>query len=198
MTTDDSLTTWIDRLHAGDEEAARRVWNHFSQQLLGLAKARLAAGRRGVASEEDVVVSVFDTLFRRAKDGQFAWVADRDDLWRLLVTIVERKALNVLRDEQRLKRGGPTKGDTAHIGAGDSTANFVDPADLAPTPELAALLAESFEQLLALLDDDELRQIALLRLEGYTNAEIADRIGKVVATVERRFGLIRKRWENWE
>jgi hypothetical protein len=32
--------------------------------------------------------------------------ADRDDLWRRLVTLTERKAYNLVRDERRQKRGG--------------------------------------------------------------------------------------------
>jgi RNA polymerase sigma factor (sigma-70 family) len=195
MSADDSLTDWINRLQDGDEQAARRVWNYYCERLLALAKVRLAASRKGPADEEDVLVSTFETLFRRAKRGQFAWVSDRDDLWRLLVTIVDRKAINVLRKEQRLKRGGGGEaGDTAVIGTADSR---VEAPALEPTPEFAAMFAESVERLLALLDDDELRRIALLRLDGYANAEIAGLIGKSLPTVERRLRLIRSRWEHW-
>ena len=44
------------------------------------------------------------------------------------------------------------------------------------------------------LDDDELRQIALDKLDGYSNEEIARRIGPGLSTVERRLRLIRKTW----
>jgi DNA-directed RNA polymerase specialized sigma24 family protein len=48
--------------------------------------------------------------------------------------------------------------------------------------------------LLGLLDDDSLRQIARLKLEGYTNEEIAERLGIVERTVERRLNRIRRQW----
>ena len=63
----------------------------------------------------------------------------------------------------------------------------------------AALVAEQFEHLLDTLPDDELRRIALLKLEGHSNAEIAANIDRSVPTVERRLRLIRDTWheEGW-
>ncbi len=57
------------------------------------------------------------------------------------------------------------------------------------------MIAEDFERLLLLLADDELRRIALLKLEGYTNEELAQRIGRSIPTVERRLRLIRETWK---
>jgi DNA-directed RNA polymerase specialized sigma24 family protein len=51
------------------------------------------------------------------------------------------------------------------------------------------------EGLLARLDDEELREIALLKLQGFTNEEIAARIGRALPTVERRLRLIRQTWK---
>ncbi len=63
-----------------------------------------------------------------------------------------------------------------------------------PTPEFAAAAAEEFERLLDALQDDELRRVALDRLEGYTNDEIADRLGCARRTVARRLDLIKRVW----
>ena len=64
----------------------------------------------------------------------------------------------------------------------------------APTPELAAKVLDSVDCLLNSLEDELLRKVARLRLEGYTNEQIAGRIGKSVATVERKLSLIRKQF----
>lgn len=64
-----------------------------------------------------------------------------------------------------------------------------------PTPSFAAEVAEECRVLLEKLGDDELKQIALAKLEGFSNAEIAERIGKSLATVERKLKLIRKTWD---
>jgi DNA-directed RNA polymerase specialized sigma24 family protein len=61
-----------------------------------------------------------------------------------------------------------------------------------PTPDVAAQLAEEFQGLLDRLDSDEMRRIAMWKLEGYTNAEIATRLVCAEVGIERRLRLIRK------
>ena len=53
---------------------------------------------------------------------------------------------------------------------------------------------EECELLLGRLDDPALRTTALLKLEGYANEEIADRLGCTVRTVERKLARIRETW----
>ena len=112
----------------------------------------------------------------------------------MLVKITERKALNQLRDQTRQKRGGGRlRGESAFLDSSASAARagldqFAGPE---PTPEFAAVIAEGFQRLLDLLADDELREIALLKLEGHTNEELAARTGRSVPTIERRLRLIR-------
>ena len=56
------------------------------------------------------------------------------------------------------------------------------------------MMAEECRRLLDSLDDDSLRQVALSRMEGYNNDEIADQLGCARRTVARRLDLIRKTW----
>ncbi len=57
--------------------------------------------------------------------------------------------------------------------------------------------AEEYRRLLALLDDEQLRQIAEMKMAGYTNAEIGQRLRpqRAVATIERKLARIRRIWE---
>ena len=64
-----------------------------------------------------------------------------------------------------------------------------------PTPAFAAQVAEECRRLLECLDSPELRSVALLKVEGYGNEEIADQLGCGLRTVERRLHLIRSIWE---
>ena len=64
-----------------------------------------------------------------------------------------------------------------------------------PTLEMAALMAAECQQLLGLLSDAELRTLALLKMEGYTNEEIASRLGCARVTVQRMLNLIRQTWQ---
>ncbi len=198
MEDSDRFEVWIARLQDGDPEAARRVWNRFSTKLLSLVQNRLGTRRRPRhADEEDVVNSAMGSLCRRAEQGEFPLLRDELDLWKLLVTITHRKALNLLRDESRQKRGGNVvRGDSALHWGPDARGGFDLLPSPEPTPEFAAMMLEATETLLGMLDP-EAQQIAGLRLDGYTNQEIAQRIGKSLPTVERRLKLIRGLWSDW-
>src|SRR5688500_7889526 len=99
-----SVSVWIERLKEGRQDAAAPLWQRYFQTLVRLAQKKLQGTRRAAADEEDVALSAFDSFCRAAEAGRFPRLNDRDDLWRLLVVITERKAANQKRDEQRLKR----------------------------------------------------------------------------------------------
>lgn len=190
MDASDSVTRWLTGVKAGDETAAARIVERYSQDLLALANQRLPRSRRRSFDADDVVQSAFASMFRRAKEGAFAHLQDRDNLWRLLVTMVRRKTLNAVRAEMAQRRGGGRV-------AGDSG---FDAASLAgsqdqPTPEMAAAMHESLAILLERLGDQELQQIALLKLDQHTDEEVAQQINRSRATVERRLRLIRSIWK---
>ncbi len=48
--------------------------------------------------------------------------------------------------------------------------------DREPTPAFAAMVAEELDRLLATLDDETLRRIALEKMNGYTNEETLRRL----------------------
>jgi RNA polymerase sigma factor (sigma-70 family) len=197
MPPDESVTHWIGELKAGHETAANELWNRFYARLVGLARKKLRAAPKRVVDEEDVVVSAFETFFRRTQEGQFPQLDDRDDLWQLLVAITERKAINQLRNQARLKRGGgKVRGESVfRRGDHDDLPGKLDGRPgIEPTPDMAALLAEDLRLLLERLTDDELRKIALLKMEGWTNPEIAAKTGRSLPTIERRLRLIRDIW----
>jgi len=61
---------------------------------------------------------------------------------------------------------------------------------------MAAQVADQFRRLMGLLPNEEVRSVALWKLEGYTNQEIGARLGCVDKTVERRLRLIRSLWKD--
>jgi RNA polymerase sigma factor (sigma-70 family) len=182
-----SVTALIERLEAGDHEAAQPLWERYYPRLVGLARERLRGTPRRVADEQDVALSAFDSFCRAVEQGRFPQLNDRDGLWALLVLITIRKAADLVKYNRRERRGGGrVRGDSAWAGP-DGEAEAGD-----PTPDVAAQLAEEFQRLLDRLGSDELRCIAAWKLEGYTNAEIAERLGCAAVSVERRLRLIRK------
>jgi DNA-directed RNA polymerase specialized sigma24 family protein len=65
-----------------------------------------------------------------------------------------------------------------------------------PTPEFAAQMADECRQLLASLPDSELRSVAEWKLEGFTNEEIAAKLGCACRSVERKLRVIRSLWRH--
>ena len=197
MASKGSVTYWIGQLQAGDPAAAQQLWERYFQRLVGLARKKLADAPRRAADEEDVALSAFASFCRGASRGQFPQLADRDNLWRLLVTVTARKAMHLQRDERRQKRGGGAVQDEAawrRTAAGEEQIGLDEVVGKEPTPEFAVQVAEEYRRLLELLGDDELRSIALWKLEGCGNEEIASKLGCVRLTVQRRLRLIRDIW----
>ena len=185
-----SITRCIDMLKRGDRAAAEALWDSYIHRLVALARARLGGTPCRAADEEDVALSAFDSFYRRAECGQFARLTDRDDLWQILVMITERKAIDLMRREGRRSRG------EGHVMAFSDVESqgpneIVDPG---PSPEFAAQVVDEFRELLRRLGDDSLRTVALAKMEGYTNRQIADRLGCIEQTIERKLRSIRKIW----
>jgi hypothetical protein len=101
-----SITHWLDELKAGDPTAAQHLWARYFTDLVRRARARLRKAPRAAEDEEDVALGAFDSFCTAAARGRFPRLDDRDDLWRVLVTLTERKASKLLRRQRRLKRGG--------------------------------------------------------------------------------------------
>ena len=188
--TGGSVTRWISALKLGDQAAASGLWESYFRRLVGLARARLRDVPRLIADEEDVALSAFDSFCRRAQAGHFRRLDDRDDLWQILALITVRKAIRHRKYEGRQSRGrGRTRSLTELTREGLEMIGGEE-----PTPELAAQFVEEFQRLMEQLEDPSLRRVAALKLEGYTNDEIAARLGCVTSTVERKLARIRAKW----
>jgi DNA-directed RNA polymerase specialized sigma24 family protein len=184
MSSAGSVTDLISRLKTGDALAARQLWELYFAPLRRLARQRLSARSGAVADDEDVAISALASFFLGAENGHFPQVHDRDDLWRALAVITIRKALDLLAHENRQKRRPPPNG----AGCLDEVADPNLP------PDIEVLVEEEYHRLLDVLGDARLRSIAVWKLEGYTNEEIAMMLGCEPRTVERKLRLIRSIW----
>jgi DNA-directed RNA polymerase specialized sigma24 family protein len=184
MSAEGSISRWLGQLQAGDRRAAAGLWQRYFERLVEVARGKLKDAPRRVADEEDVALSAFHSLCRGVEKGRFPQLLDRDSLWRLLVVIAARKAAHLKRDAGRQKRGG---------NAGDEAA-LDQVLDAGPTPEFAAQMEEESQRLLERLGDDELRAVALWKMEGYTNEEIARRLDCGLRSVSRKLLVIRAIW----
>jgi RNA polymerase sigma factor (sigma-70 family) len=153
----------------------------YFDRLVHLARQRLQNLPGMAAYDEDVALRSFHSVYQRVRDpDRPLQLAGRDDLWRLLATRTISRAIDLIRRH----RPGEVPGDH------DVEALLTRE----PTPEEAAAMADECRRLLDQLDPD-LRQIALWKVEGYTNEEIARRLDCVPRTVERKISRIRLLWK---
>jgi len=198
MSPEGSVSRLLEGFKAGDDAAVRSLWERYCDRLVRLARQKLRNTGRRVADEEDVALSAFHSLCRGARRGRFPALADRDGLWGLLVFITAQKAADRVAYARRQKRGGgKVRGHSALDGgpAGSHEGGFDRVLAQAPGPATLAVWAEEYGRLLDRLGDGALRQIAELKVQGYTVEEIAERLGLARRTVHRKIHLIRKTWQ---
>jgi DNA-directed RNA polymerase specialized sigma24 family protein len=193
-----SVSHWIHQLKAGKQAAFQKLWKRYFRRLVGLARKHLLGTPRQAADEEDVALSAFDSFFRGAQEGRFPKLHDRNDLWQLLVLIAGRKASNLAKHERRHRRGGGQLQHASTLPDGRESEQgllFANLIGREPEPVVALQVVEEYERLIDGLGNDALRSIAVWKLEGYSNKEIAAKLGRAPATVERKLRLIRDAWE---
>ncbi len=195
---DVSISRLFGDLKAGRKEAADELWGLYFDRLVQVAKHRLSTVPKRVADEEDVAVSVFKSLCAGAARGRFTEHMRRDDLWRLLLHLTRQKSVDYIRDQTRQKRGGgDVRGESVFLNAAtSSSAGGIDQIVAEePTPEFLAVMNEEHARLLDSLPDDTLRDIAVRRMQGDSNEDIAAAWNLSVRSVERKLSLIRASWE---
>jgi DNA-directed RNA polymerase specialized sigma24 family protein len=103
-----------------------------------------------------------------------------------------------VRDQHCQKRGGgAVLGESALVRAGrhkEEEAGLAQIVGEEPTPAFAAQVAEECQRLLDCLASDELRSIALFKLEGNTTEQIAAKLECAPSTIDRKLQRIRKAW----
>lgn len=196
MSKSTNVSHWIDLVKAGDSIAANRIWQHYFDRLVRSVRARVYGQNRAVSDEEDIVLSVFDSFYNAAENGRFPDLSDRDDLWRLLLRIAARKVVDKRRHDLRQRRGGKVRLHSLDQAGNDGVVDdgrVIEAIGDEPSPEMVLMMQESVEQLFSHLGVGQLRDLAGAKLEGYSNAELAQRFDCSERTIERRLHLIREK-----
>jgi RNA polymerase sigma factor (sigma-70 family) len=179
-----SVTEWIQDVQQGKSgDATQELFERFYGRLIGLARKRLG-NLHAYEDEQDVAISAMKSFFLRAPEGKFPKLTDRNSLWSLLAAItlnktasLQRRQFAELRDERR-------------------NVSLEAILQSGPSEELLDSVFQEGNSLLDKLGNELLKQVAQLRMEGYTNQEIAEKMGISLATVKRKLNIIRKYLES--
>ena len=174
-------------LRSGNSVVIRQFCHQYGGALERLAERNLASGLRRRVGADDVAQSACRTFLRRAQIGEFE-LSDSEGLWGLLCAITLTKVREQTRFHLREKRGLHREVHHATgASAGDSTGGpsvFFDRPAAEPSPDDAAEFTDQFTRLVESLDEEE-RQLVDLKLQQFTNDEIAERMGCSERTVRR-------------
>ncbi|TWU02261.1 RNA polymerase sigma factor [Stieleria varia] len=168
------------QIRNGDEYAASLLYQRYAHRLIGLIHSKMN-GHVSVGTEpEDIVQSVFRSVFGRMKSDNYD-APEGSTLWSLLAVVAVRK-LNKNRTYHRAQRR-----DIGRNVALDEANEPYDSDDNSPD-SFAVCLREAMELLLPIE-----QTVLLLRMDGYNVEEIAKKTKRAKRTVERSFRNIRVR-----
>jgi DNA-directed RNA polymerase specialized sigma24 family protein len=197
MTSLSPVRVWVSQLKDGDPQAAQQLWNTYFLRMVKVARARLHGAPGRMADEEDVALSAFKSFCCGTKDGRFPQLHEHEDPWPLLLALTTHKAIDLVRYERRVKRGGSGVQSTASARPQtppEGRAMLSELIGREPDPLVTLQIAEECQHLLDSISDTILRAIALWKMEGFTTDEIASKLGCTARTVERKLHIIRRLW----
>ncbi|MCI0456990.1 MAG: sigma-70 family RNA polymerase sigma factor [Gemmataceae bacterium] len=175
----------VEQWRAGDQKAAQKLFDNYVDRLVPLARRRISQRLASRVDPEDVVQSVFRTFFGGVKQGRFH-IKDQDDLYKLLMRITVHKTLRHIAFHKAAKRD-----PSQEAGQGEEAQDrLIQLLDREPTPEDAVTFLDQLEHFLSRLRPQE-RQILEMRLQGYSNEDIAEKLGIYDRKIRRVFERVR-------
>lgn len=198
-----SVTRCIQQLKAGDVDAFEKIWEHYFEELLEVARGVMRQRKRwSIIDEDDIVQNALLSVCQGLpKNKSYEKVTTRESLWPILVAITKFKVADNFRRESAAKRGAGKVVSEANLEQNVDSSSALGLAQLVaddtPTPHDIVEMSEQLSVLMTLLPRDDLKQIAKLHLEGWKNNEIAEKLEISTRSVERKLALVRDAWLEW-
>ncbi|MDR2441625.1 MAG: LuxR C-terminal-related transcriptional regulator [Planctomycetaceae bacterium] len=203
--SDDELKLLLDGIQNQNKESFEQFWNLHFDRLTALARRKMTQVNKRVSDEEDIAISAIHSFYTGLAEQRFHSIQGNNELWKILATIVCRKISKQQRDQLTQKRGGGhIRGESIFV-AGPAANNdeskqtgLGNVAGNTLTPYFEIEFLDTCEKLYNILEDETMRNIARLIMEGFSIDEIAEELGCVRRTVERKLKKIREKWQQQE
>ena len=188
-----SITCWINLFQQGDGLAARELWEVYAEQLTSFARQQLAGVSQPEYDESDAVASAFFSAFTSLQNKESPNSMNRNEFGSYVATITARKICRQIARNKTQKRNPIRFKDSKGISS-ETAIESENSKDQAP--DVVAEFADQFRYLMEMLPRDDMRTIVGLKLEGYTNREIASKLERGLSSIERKLKSIREVWES--
>lgn len=188
-------------MRQGDPEAIRRLVERYFGKLRKLSQERIRRGKPIYEDGEDIAIQVLTSVCKKVEQGKYPDLQNRDDLWYLMIFIAHRMVIDRRRSRKKLSLQTPEEEelfpkDQTLEGALETIDHDLD-SFLAEDSESDLQLFEiidCWQEMIRQIKDPVAKEVAKLKLEGHNNREIAELLGIVSRTVERKSELIEQRW----
>lgn len=174
--TDHSLAL---RVKDGDQDAAHVLYKRYVQRVFGLVDSKLGAKLRATTDAEDIVQSVFRSMFRGVQAGNYE-VEPGSTLWNLLAVISLTKLRRRAHHQTAQRRDVDRLVSLQTVADGEAM-------DVSTDEFLEICVRETMQKL---RPSD--RKILLLRIQGFTLTEISEKTSLSCRTIARRLRTSRK------
>ena len=174
---------WIHAFQHSDDTAIGEFWREHERRLKRIAGRYLSVPLKQRFDEQDVAQSAFRSFARQMHEQDFQF-DNRNDVANLLFAIAANKAKEKARYHLRQKRGVDQEVYLSNLANLDRTE---------PTPDEQVAFEEILE-LIGSFEDDE-QKIIQLKLDGYSQKEIATQVRCSERTVRRKLKVIQKQLE---
>lgn len=172
----------------------QKNWDEFHREMTGLSRWVLGHIRRGTGNHQDAVQSAFRTFFRRERlAGRLPEEEDPDDIWPVVKMHLVRKMDSYRHQQGYLKNQGIRLGDLV---TEEQAATWKDSfvAHELTLEDVEDYINAALGIMDDIIEDDELRQIAALKLQAYTHEEIAEKLPDLsIDSVGRRLATVRRK-----
>jgi len=182
----DSPGDLIARAREGDQDAWRILFDECYPKIVRVVRRRLSRPMRKHYDSTDIANEVMKSLAARFGDFDFASVTD---LRKFVLHAAEQKVVDEYRREHAQKRDIDRDRPLA---SGDGSFAW-EPADGSPTPSQVAVVTEVRQQLLETQSGPG-RAVLEMKLQGYSNHEVASETGWHLRKVERFLKALRDSW----
>lgn len=190
MSEESVVEQLVARMREGDSRAEDELFHRYVDRLTTLARSHLDPTTKRKVDEDDIVQSVYRSFFLRARQGAFD-LLNWESLWGLLTTITLRKCRRQREFHRAARRNVKLESPRDYAG--------IDPETFArsPSPDEAAILAETLSQLMSAMDQCQ-RKILTLGLQGLGEEEISEVVGRSQRTVRRTLSNVRSNLERMQ
>ncbi|MEL7267130.1 MAG: ECF-type sigma factor [Planctomycetota bacterium] len=205
MSQNVGLSRLLHEAREGSQEAENRLAEYFLNQAISAAQKRLV-GKLPAEDHEDIAVSAVKSFCMGIRSGTIEYQGDRQ-LFALLRSIVDSKVRKLWQYHFAQKRSLERQSTAAveeqsrfaplpgEAGSNVQVSNEDQPAVDRILIDLQSELHGLFGYLVTSLDEHPRKLLLMLLETDATNEQLAQKIGRSVASIERYRNLIRKKLE---